>query len=262
MSVLNKPENLQKGLTFDELRNVLTALPEGERVGSPNTLSKVLKTLVQRGIITRDIETRKYRVHESMPQALTDELGRRSLATSISGSEEFIVFHDMKFERGVMHGFMDRHTGGAGSNATTWESPYMFDSMLGHITRGVLDYSRGRGLLDETYFERKRDPQDITDNQLDVMWRELNLHHRKMILTYEVDSEQLLKFLKSNDGKLFLKKAFEEFSKRQKPFHQELDFMLYIDRIMQNRRVRAAIPLRMKFEPSKDVTESKGVNND
>jgi len=255
MSVLNKPENLQKGLAFDELRRELATLPETERVGSPNTLSNTLKTLIRKGLIEKDLDTRKYRVPEGMPKVLTDELGRRNLLALITESKEFMVFHDSTYEKGIMHGFVDKYTGGPGSNAITYESHCAFDSILGHLTRGILDLARGRRIFDEAYFERTRDPKDITDDQLDRIWKELNLHHKRMLLTYEVDSEKLLEFLKSTVGKNFLERTFDESSKHLKPFHEVLDGRLYVDRLVGQKRLRVTMPFETR------VTESHEVKN-
>jgi hypothetical protein len=228
MTMLNKPTNMQGGLTFDELQTSLATLPKEERVGSPNTLSDALKRLSRKGLIERDISTRRYRVPEGMPKALTDELRRRSLTSRISESQEFSVLYDLRHERGTMHGFVDKFSEGRGVNALTWEAPHLFDSLLGHITRGILDLAKGNGLFDEAYFEGKRDPHDLTDKQLEDVWAKLLLHHRKMILTYEVDTENLLAFLKSSSGKDFLKKACKEYP-RSEVFHETLETRLYLD---------------------------------
>jgi len=253
MKILDSPNNVLRGLTFEELRVKLGALPETERVGSPNTLSDMIKRLVRKGLIERDIETRKYRVPEGMPKVLTDELGRRRLNARISESQEFSVLYDLKHERGTMHGFVDKFTQGLGVNALTWEAPYAFDSLLGHITRGILDLARGNGLFDVAYFEGKRDPRDISDKQLDDIWTKLSLHRRKMLLTYEIDTEHLLEFLKSLAGKDFLKKTCDEYP-RSEVLHKILDTRLYLDNpALHGTRVVYTIK-RQVVEPEKQKT--------
>jgi hypothetical protein len=256
MTLLNRPENLNLGLTFDEIRRALASLPEGDRIGSPNTLSKALKTLVQNRLIERDIETRRYRVPEGMPSVVTHELRRRDLISTMDKSEEFSVFRDSTHEKGIMWGFIDRQTGGQGSNCITAEKHEIFDSILGHITRGILDLARGRKLFDEAYFNKMRHPREIKDDELDKIWKEFNLHHRKMILTYQVDSEELLKFLKLDNGKLFLQKAFNEAPELSKRFHRELDSRLYIDRIVHNKRIRFVMPFKSLAVEHHDVETS------
>ena len=217
---------------------------EPERVGSPNTLSNALKTLIRKGLIEKDTETRRYRVPEGMPSALTDELGRRSLATRVNESEEFAVLRDSTCEKGVMHGFVDKSSKGRGSNALVWEAHRTFDSLLGHLTRGILDLARANKLFDNAYFEKGRDPREIDNGQLDKVWAELNLRHRKMIITYEIDSENLLAFLKSNAGKSFLARAFNEFLKRPECFHRDLGGGFYHESLTQRRRIRTYLPFK------------------
>ena len=238
MTMLGRPENLARGLTFKELRHTLAGLPKPERVGSPNTISTALKTLIRKGLVEKDIETRRYRVPEGMPTVVTDELGRRSLATRIGESEEFAVLRDPTYEKGVMHGFVDKSSGGLGSDAIVWEAHRIFDTILGHLTRGILDRGRVNNLFDNAYFEDKRDPKDIGNDQLDRIWAELNLRHRRMIITYEVDSNALLAFLKSNAGKSFLARAFREFWKRPERFHKDLEGRFYHDTPTQHGRIR------------------------
>jgi hypothetical protein len=69
-----------------------------------------------------------------------------------------------------MHGFVNKFTKGRGSNAITWEAARTFDSMLGHLARGILDLARTYNLFDNAYFEEKRDPRDIADDQLEKVW--------------------------------------------------------------------------------------------
>jgi hypothetical protein len=244
MTILGRPGNLANGLTFDELSDALADLPKPERVGSPNTVSNLIKALMRKGLIERDIETRRYRVPEGMPTVLTDELGRRSLATRIGESEEFAVLQDSTFEKGVMHGFVDKSSGGRGSDAIVWEAHRTFDTMLGHLTRGILDLARASKLFDNAYFEGARDPRHIGNDQLDKIWTELNLRHRRMIITYEVDSENLLTFLKSNAGKSFLARAFHEFLKRPARFHKDLNGMFYNDAPTPRGRIRTSYRFR------------------
>lgn len=238
MKILSRPEDLPKGLTFDALRSALANLPEPQRVGSPNTVSIALKTLIRKGLIEKDIEARRYRVPEGMPTLLTDELGRRSLATRINEAEEFAVLRDSTYEKGVMHGFVDKSSKGRGSDALIWEAHRAFDSILGHLTRGILDLARANKLLDNAYFEKGRSPRDISNDQLDKIWSDLNLFQRKMIITYQVDSNELLSFLKSNPGKTFLARAFDEFLKRPERFHKNLEGRFYHDTPTQHGRVR------------------------
>jgi hypothetical protein len=242
--MVGRPEKLAKGLTFKELRHTLAGLPKPERVGSPNTISTALKRLIRKGLIEKDIETRRYRVPEGMPTVLTDELGRRGLATRIGQSEEFAVLRDSTYEKGVMHGFVDKSSGGRGSDAIVWEAHRTFDSILGHLTRGILDLARANNLFDNAYFEGARDPRHIGNDQLDKIWTELNLRHRKMIITYEVDSNALLAFLKSNAGKSFLARAFDEFLKRPERFHKDLEGRFYHDALTQRGRIRMSFPFR------------------
>lgn len=256
MNILDKPENVKSGLTFHEIRKALAALPKGDRIGSPNTISKALKTLVQNKIIERDIETRRYRVPEGIPKQVTHELGRRNLVSLIDKSEEFTVFRDSTYEKGIMHGFMDKQTGGPGTNSITYEHQFICDSILEHITRGILGFARDGRLFDEAYFDKKRHPREIKDDQLDKIWKELNLHHRKMILTYTVDSEDLLKFLKSDNGKSFLEKAFNETPEFSKHFHKDLDGKLYVDRILRGKRIRVIMPFKSSVVEPNDVKNS------
>jgi len=244
MTMLSRPENLPKGLTFGELRAALASGKEAETVGSPNTLSTALKILIRKGLIEKHIDTRRYRVPEGMPGSLTDELGRRGLAARIGRSEEFAVLRDSAYEKGVMHGFVDKFSKGRGSNALLWEAHRMFDNMLGHLTRGILDLARVDKLFDNAYFENGRDPREIGNDQLDKIWTDLNLRHRKMIITYEVDSENLLTFLKSNAGKSFLVRAFSEFLTRTERFHRDLDGMSYYDAVTPRGRIRIAYPFK------------------
>ena len=215
-----------------------------ESVGSPNTLSTALKTLIRKGLIEKHIDTRRYRVPEGMPTVLTDELGRRSLATRINESEEFTVLRDPAYEKGVMHGFVDKFSKGRGSNAIVWEAHSMFDNMLGHLARGILDLARTNNLFDNAYFEKGRDPREIANDQLDKIWTDLNLRHRKMIITYEVDSENLLTFLKSNAGKSFLVRAFNDFLKRPERFHKDLNGIFYHDALTPRGRIRMSFPFK------------------
>jgi DNA-binding HxlR family transcriptional regulator len=244
MIMLSRPENLPKGLTFGELRAALASGKEAEIVGSPNTLSTALKTLIRKGLIEKHIDTRRYRVPVGMPTVLTDELGRRSLATRINKSEEFTVLRDSTYEKGVMHGFVDKFSKGRGSDALVWEAHRMFDNMLGHLTRGILDLARANNLFDNAYFEKGRDPREIANDQLDKIWTDLNLRHRKMIITYEVDSENLLTFLKSNAGKSFLARAFNDFLNRPKRFHKDLDGIFYHDALTPRGRIRMSLPFK------------------
>ena len=252
MAMLNRPENVARGLTFDELSDALASLPVAEKIGSPNTVSNLIKALMRKGLIVRDIDTRRYRVPEGMPTVLTDELGRRSLANRMNQSEEFAVLRDPTHEKGVLYGFVDKSTKGPGSDALIWESFRIFDNMLSHLSRGILDLARARNLLDNAYFDNKRDPKEISNDQLDKIWTELNLRHRKMILTYEVDSNELLSFLKSPAGKSFLVRAFNEFMNRPERFHRELKGMFYHDVAAPHGRLRAAIPFRSSaVEPAR-----------
>jgi hypothetical protein len=175
-----------------------------------------------------------------MPTVLTDELGRRSLATRIGESEEFAVLRDSTFEKGVMHGFVDKSSGGRGSDAIIWEAHRIFDNLLGHLTRGIIDRGRASKLFDNAYFEGGRDPRNIANDQLEKIWSELNLRHRRMIITYEVDSNALLAFLKSNAGKSFLGRAFSEFRKRPERFHKDLEGRFYDSALTQAGRIRIA----------------------
>jgi hypothetical protein len=199
---------------------------------------------MRKGLIVRDIETRRYRVPEGVPTFLTDELGRRSLAIRINQSEEFAVLRDSTYEKGVLHGFVDKSSGGPGSDALIWEAFRIFDNLFAHIARGILDLARAKNLFDNAYFENKRDPKEISNDQLDKIWTELNLRHRRMIITYEVDSNDLLSFLKSAAGKSFLARTFNEFLRRPERFHKNLKGMLYHDVATPHGRIRAAIPFR------------------
>lgn len=262
MTILNQPKNLNRGLTFHEMRKALAALPEGDRIGSPNTISKALKTLVQSQLIVRDIETRRYRVPEGIPSRVTEELGRRNLVSLIDKSEEFSVFRDSTYERGIIHGFMDKQSIGQGSNCITAENRGIFDSILGHITRGILNLAGGRRIFDEAYFDKKRDPREIKNDQLDRIWKEFNLNNRKMILTYIVDSEDLLNFLKSNDGKLFLEKAFNEAPDPSKIFHKDLNGHLHIDRTIKNKRIRFVMPFKATSVAPHDIESPNSIGRE
>ena len=244
MTMLSRPENLPKGLTFGELRTALASGKEAEIIRSPNTLSTALKILIRKGLIEKHIETRRYRVPEGMPKLLTDELGRRGLAARIGRSEEFGVLRDPTFERGVMHGFVDKFSKGRGSDALLWEAHRIFDNMLGHLTRGILDLARVNNLFDNAYFEKGRDPREIANDQLEKIWTDLDLRQRKMIITYEVDSEKLLTFLKSGAGKSFLARAFGEFRTRPERFHKELNGLFYHDAPTPRGRMRMSFPFK------------------
>jgi predicted transcriptional regulator len=244
MVILSRPENVAKGLTFDELSDALASPAAPERVGSPNTVSNLIKTLMRKGLIERDIETRRYRVPEGMPTLLTDELGRRNLATRINESEEFTVLRDPAYEKGVIHGFVDKSSKGRGSDALLWEAHRMFDNMLGHVTRGILDLARTNNLFDNDYFEKGRDPREIANDRLEKLWTDLDLRQRRMIITYEVDSEKLLTFLKSDHGKSFLARAFGEFRTRPERFHKELSGLFYHDAPTPRGRIRMSFPFK------------------
>jgi DNA-binding HxlR family transcriptional regulator len=247
MTLLNEQRNLEVGLTFDELQSSLAKLPSDKRVGSPNTLADVLKTLVRKGLVERNIETRRYRVPEGMPKALTDELGRRDLTSRISESKEFSALYDRQIERGIMHGFVVRSTSGRGVNALTWEAPHAFDSLLGHVTRGILDLAKSNGLFDGDYFEGKRDPQEIQNEVLEKIWTELSLRANQMILTYEIDTEMLLNFLKSPTGKKFLAKACREYP-RLGVFHGTLDMRWYQDNPAMH-GIRTVVYIKRQVKP-------------